>query len=63
MFIRKLPLLFFLTFSVSVFAEYDLELLEINERMPITKPINGYDEVKNSYPDPFSDDEIIFTIN
>ena len=63
MFIKKLHLLFFVTFSSLALADYDLNLLETSERMPITSPISGYDEAKNSYPDPFADDEIIFTIN
>ena len=63
MIIRKLHLLFFLTFSNFVLAEYDLNLLDTGERTPITSPISTYNEVENSYPDPFLNDEIIFTID
>ncbi len=39
-----------------------LEVIAIGDREPIEQPIDSYDSSKNSYPDPFSNDEIIFTI-
>ena len=39
-----------------------LDSITIGDREPIEKPIKSYDPSKNSYPDPFSEDEIIFTI-
>ena len=38
-------------------------MLKIGERQPINSPISSYDPAGNSYPDPFADDEILFTIN
>ena len=39
-----------------------LDSIIIGERQPIEQPIKSYDPSKNSYPDPFSEDKIIFTI-
>jgi len=39
-----------------------LDSITIGDREPIEQPITSYDSSKNSYPDPFSEDEIIFTI-
>ena len=39
-----------------------VESLSIGDRQPINEPISSYDTTSNSYPDPFSEDEIIFTI-
>jgi len=39
-----------------------LDSITIGERQPIEQPIKSYDPSKNSYPDPFSEDKIIFTI-
>ena len=36
--------------------------LEIGNKEPITKPISVYDSDTNSYPDPFIEDKILFTI-
>ena len=38
------------------------DLITIGDRQPIDQPIQSYDSSKNSYPDPFSEDEIILTI-
>ena len=35
----------------------------IGEREPITSPLSEFDPELDSYPDPFSSDQIIFTIN
>jgi hypothetical protein len=45
------------------YAEFDINSLEIGVREPINEPILGYDDKLNSYPDPFSKDQIIFTID
>ncbi len=39
-----------------------LDSIIIGDREPIEQPIKSYDSSNNSYPDPFSEDEIIFTI-
>ena len=39
-----------------------LDSITIGDREPIEQPIKSYDSSNNSYPDPFSEDEIIFTI-
>jgi len=39
-----------------------LDSIIIGDRQPIEQPIKSYDPSKNSYPDPFSEDKIIFTI-
>ena len=36
--------------------------LSIGDRQPIIKPIAAFDDTTNSYPDPFSEDDIIFSI-
>ena len=55
--------LFFLLIFISKVASFDLISYDIGEREPINNPISEYDGSTSSYPDPFSDDEIIFTIN
>ena len=44
-------------------AKFDFISQNIGERQPINSPIDKYDPNINSYPDPFSSDKIIFTIN
>ena len=62
--IKKIILLLFFTLNGSISnADFDLLSLDIPERQPINSPINNYDPDMNSYPDPFSKDEIIFTID
>ena len=39
-----------------------LESLSIGDKEPINKPIAAFNISSNSYPDPFSEDEIIFSI-
>ena len=39
-----------------------IDSITIGDREPIEQPIKSYDPLKNSYPDPFSEDKIIFTI-
>ena len=36
---------------------------DVGERVPITSPLAEFNSELNSYPDPFSTDQIIFTIN
>ena len=47
---------------ISSKANSIVESLSIGDRQPINEPISSYDTTSNSYPDPFSEDEIIFTI-
>jgi len=62
--IKKIILLIFFTLSGSISnAEFDFLSLDIPERQPINSPITTYDPDMNSYPDPFSKDKIIFTID
>jgi|TARA_Y100000816_G_scaffold292524_1_gene288337 hypothetical protein len=63
MFKKIILLLFFTIFPLLSFADFDLDLLKIGEREPIMKPVKSFRLDMNSYPDPFSDDEIIFTID
>ena len=60
---KNILLLFLLTISTTSLADYDIKSIEIGERQPIEKPVSNFDSNINSYPDPFSDDEIIFTID
>ena len=62
--LKKIVLfLFFITCSISSFADFNINSLQISEREPINKPIKSFDEGENSYPNPFSNDNIIFTID
>ena len=57
---------FFLLFIISInsaYADFDLASLKIGDKEPINEPIDSYDPNKNSYPDPFGEDEILFTID
>ena len=58
--IITLLLLIIIPFSVK--ANSLLESLSIGDKEPITKPIASFDISSNSYPDPFSEDEVIFSI-
>jgi len=49
-------------FSVAVYADINISIEEIGERIPINSPIEGFDNNSNFYVDPFIDDQIIFTI-
>ena len=60
---KKLLFLLFLSLMSPSFADFDLKSLEIGDRQPINVPIEGYDPLKNSYPDPFPNDQILFTID
>ena len=55
--------LILLIISFPVYADFEINSLVIGERNPITVPIKSYDSSQNSYPDPFHDDEILFTID
>ncbi len=46
-----------------LFADLDVNSLEIGGKEPINEPISGYENELNSYPDPFSEDQIILTID
>ena len=45
------------------YADFNIKSLKIGEREPIDIPIDGYDPNSNSYPDPYLDDKILFTID
>ena len=55
--------LYFIIFINSAYADFDLNDLKIGDKEPINEPIDIYDPNKNSYPDPFSEDEILFSID
>ena len=60
---KNIILLFVLVLSPNLLnANELLETLKIENRQPITQPIPEYNSNTNSYPDPFSDDKILFTI-
>ena len=56
-------MLSFSALSTLSFADLDANSLEIGVKEPINVPISGYDDELNSYPDPFSEDQIILTID
>ncbi len=60
---KKILFLFLIIFVNSAYAEFDLDSIKIPDREPINQPINNYDPSTNSYPDPFSEDEVLFTID
>ena len=60
---KKILLLFLIIFVNSAYAEFELDTIKIPDREPINQPINNYDPSTNSYPDPFSEDEVLFTID
>ena len=61
---KKIILLIFFTLNASISnADFDFLSPDIPERQPINSPITAYDPNMNSYPDPFFEDEIIFTID
>ena len=51
-------LLSFFALPTILFADLDINSLEIGGKEPINEPISGYDNDTNSYPDPFSEDQI-----
>ena len=55
-------LVLFISFPSLSLCDNELSSINIGERVPIKEPISGYDPNINSYPDPFMDDEILFTI-
>ena len=57
-----IALILLIIVPVSTKANSLLESLSIGDREPINKPIAKFDISANSYPDPFSEDEIIFSI-
>ena len=60
---KKYLVLFFLILNYPAYADFDIKSFEIGERQPLLTPTDEYDPNLNSYPDPFSDDEILFTID
>ena len=50
-------------FANLTYAETDFSNIIIEDRKPINSPITGYNPDINSYPDPFHNDEILFTID
>ncbi len=64
MMIRKINiLLIILILPIYVLADQTFSIKSIGERVPITSPLNEFNPELDSYPDPFSSDQIIFTIN
>ena len=62
--IKKSTLIFiFILFPIFLHSNDKILLPEIGEREPIMQPIGGYNAQGNSYPDPYTNDEIILTIN
>ena len=55
--------LIFLSFSSVLQAAEQILFQEIGDKVPINSPIEEYDPSENSYPDPFSDDQILLVIN
>ena len=60
---KNILLLLLIILSTSALADFDINSQKIGEREPINQPISGYDHNENNYPDPFSSDEIVFTID
>ena len=61
---KKNILLFILIFFPSfLLADIEAYNIIIGEREPISTPIAQFDSEINSYPDPFSDDQILLTID
>ena len=53
---------FFFCLSTVVKAEISILLDDIEVREPISSPIEAYDPNENSYPDPFTDDQIFLKL-
>ncbi len=60
---KKITFLIFFCLTYPVYADFDINMLKIGERQPINYPTESYDPNINSYPDPFYEDEILFTID
>ncbi len=61
---RKINILIIIALSpFYAIADPIFTIETIGERAPITSPISEFDPELNSYPDPFSSDQIILTIN
>ena len=61
--IKKIIIILITLFLTSGYADTTLTLENIGEREPITRPLAEFDPESNSYPDPFSSDQILFSIN
>ncbi len=62
--IKKIKiLLIILLIPLCGHADSTLILENIGERAPITSPLIEYDPESDSYPDPFSSDQVLLTIN
>ena len=62
--IKKIKiLLIILLIPLCGYADSTLTFENIGERVPIMSPLDEYDPESNSYPDPFSSDQILLTIN
>tara|TARA_Y200000002_G_scaffold214348_1_gene176905 strand:- start:854 stop:2134 length:1281 start_codon:yes stop_codon:yes gene_type:complete len=59
--IKILLIIFFIPFNVN--AKTIFTIKDIGERIPITSPIIEFKSELDSYPDPFSQDKILLTIN
>ena len=61
--LKNIILLLILIFlPLPLFGDVITSLEQIGEKIPINSPIESFDSSKNSYPDPFSEDPILFTI-
>ena len=60
--IKIIVVLLIIIAPISSKANSLFESLSIGDRQPIDQPIDAFDSTTNSYPDPYPDDEIIFTI-
>ena len=62
--IKKIKIsLIILLIPLCGYADTTLTFENIGERVPITDPLVEYDPGSDSYPDPFSSDQILLTIN
>ena len=49
--------------ELTIYAKSKFSLDDIGSLNPIDSPIDGYDKDNTFYPDPFGNDEILFSIN
>ncbi len=63
MFYKIIILITVVFLANTIHAENYIENYEIKDRQPITEPIESYNPELNSYPDPYSDDNVILIID
>lgn len=61
--INILILISIIIIPLSGYTETNFIIKNIGEREPITSPVAGFNPEFDSYPDPFSSDQILFTID